>query len=141
MQSQALRAAIDVAEQRGTLFVDVHPETVASGDGKTRWCAPGECDSRIVHSGIVSVPEHPLGPHPARNVYAWPYDLDAQFEDGWGFSNGPPIVAGVIALVKSANPRLSPEQVRSLLVQTALDREGFKVVDAEAAVKAAIAIR
>jgi subtilisin family serine protease len=50
-------------------------------------------------------------------------------------------VAGVIALVKSANPRLSPQQIRDLLVQTAYDRGGFKVLDAEAAVRAAIASR
>jgi hypothetical protein len=68
-QSPALRDAIDFAEQRGTLFVDVHPETIAAGAGKVRPCAPGECDARIVHSGVVSVPEHPVSPHPARTVY------------------------------------------------------------------------
>jgi len=139
--SQALRDAVDFAEQRGTLFVDVHPENVAASGEKVRMCGAGECDGRIVHAGVVSVPEHPVKPHPSRDVYTWPYDLDANFEDGWGFSNGPPIVGGVIALMKSANPRLSPVQLRQLLVQTAFDREGFKVLDAEAAVNAAIAIR
>ncbi len=140
-QSAALRDAIDFAERSGTLFVDVHPEAIAADVGKTRPCAPAECDNRIVHAGVVSVPEHPVSPHPARNVYTWPYDLDERFEDGWGFSNGPPTVAGVIALVKSANPRLSPGQVRHLLVETAFDRDGFRVLDAEAAVKAAAAMR
>ncbi len=87
------------------------------------------------------MPEHPTKPEPSRDVYTWPYDLDAKFEDGWGYSNGPPIVAGVIALVKSANPRLTPRQIRELLVRTAYDREGFKVLDAAAAVKAAMAMR
>jgi subtilisin family serine protease len=50
-------------------------------------------------------------------------------------------VAGVIALMKSANPRLSPAQLRRLLVQTAFEREGFRVLDAEAAVTAAMAVR
>ncbi len=104
-------------------------------------CGAGECYSRIVHAGVVSVPEHPVKPHPSRDIYTWPYDLDATYRDGWGFSNGPPIVAGVIALVKSANPRLSPAGVRQLLVRTAYDREGFRVLDAEAAVKAAMAAR
>jgi hypothetical protein len=140
-QSPALREAIDFAEQHGTLFVDVHPENVAAAGGKFTLCGAGECDRRIVHPGVVSVPEHPVQPHPSRDVYTWPYDLDAKFEDGWGFSNGPPILGGVIALAKSANPRLSPQQIRELLVQTAYDRNGFKVVDAEAAVKAALAIR
>lgn len=140
-QSQALRDAIDFAEQRGTLFVDVHPEEVAANGDAFTPCGAGECDPRIIHTGVVSVPEHPVHPHPSRQVYTWPYDLDAKFEDGWGFSNAPPTVAGVIALMKSANPRLSPAQLRQLLVQTAFEREGFRVLDAEAAVKAAIAIR
>jgi hypothetical protein len=140
-QSQQLRDAVAFAEQRGTLFVDVHPEIVAADATKSRPCGVGECDGRIVHAGIVSVAEHPVNPNPSRDVYTWPYDLDANFEDGWGFSNGPPIVGGVIALVKSANPRVSVQQIRELLVQTAYDRDGFKVLDAEAAVKAAAAIR
>jgi len=140
-QSPALRDAIDFAEQRGTLFVDVHPEDVAANGDPFTPCGAGQCDPRIIHTGVVSVPEHPVDPHPSRQVYTWPYDLDAKFEDGWGFSNAPPIVAGVIALMKSANPRLSPAQLRRLLVQTAFEREGFRVLDAEAAVKAAIAIR
>ncbi len=139
--SQALRDAVDVAEQHGTLFIDVHPENVATSGETFNPCGVGECDTRIIHAGVVSVPEHPVKPHPSRDVYTWPYDLDAKFQDGWGFSNGPPIVGGVIALMKSANPRLSPAQLRQLLIQTAYDREGFKVVDAAAAVKAAIAGR
>jgi hypothetical protein len=140
-QSQALQEAIDDAERRGTLFVDVHPEDVAVPGQPFVPCRVNECDRRIVHAGIVSVPEHPASPHPSRDVYTWPYDFEAKFEDGWGFSNGPPVVGGVIALVKSANPLLSPQQIRDLLVQTTYDREGFKVLDAEAAVRAAIASR
>lgn len=136
-QTPALREAIDDAEAKGTLFVDVHPENIAAAGETLKLCSPGECDARIVHAGIVSVPEHPARPHPSRDVYTWPYDLDGTFEDGWGYSNGPPIVAGVIALVKSANPGLSPREIHRLLVQTAYEREGFKVLDAEAAVRAA----
>ena len=139
--SQALRDAVDVAEQHGTLFIDVHPENVAASGERFKMCGVGECDGRIVHAGVVSVPEHPVTPHPSRDVYTWPYDLDAKFEDGWGFSNGPPIVGGVIALMKSANPRLSPARLHQLLIRTAYDRGGFRVLDAEAAVKAAIALR
>jgi serine protease len=133
-QTGALREAIDFAEQRGTVFVDVHPENVAARGEKPTACAPGACDARILHTGIVSVPEHPVRPHASRDVYTWPYDLSAQFEDGWGYSNAPPIVAGVIALVKSANPRLSAGEIRQAIAQTAYNREGFRVLDAEAAV-------
>ena len=140
-QTDALRAAIDFAESHGTLFINVHPEDVAVRDEKFTPCGVGVCDTRIVHAGIVSVPEHPTKPNPARLVYTWPYDLDGKFEDGWGYSNGPPVVLGVVALVKSANPSLTPAQVRDLLARAAYEREGFKVLDAEAAVKAAIAMR
>lgn len=133
-QTDALREAIDFAEERGTVFVDVHPENIAADGEKPKACAPGACDARIIHAGVVSVPEHPARPHPSRDVYTWPYDLDAQFEDGWGYSNAPPIVAGVIALVKSANPRLSPGEIRQAIAETAFEREGFRVLDAEAAV-------
>jgi len=140
-QSDALRAAIDFAESRGTLFVDVHPENDGATGGKFTPCGVGACDTRIVHPGIVSVPEHVTRPHPSRLVYTWPYDLDGKFQDGWGYSNAPPIVLGVIALMKSANPRLTPAQLRERLERTASEREGFKVLDAEAAVRSAIAMR
>lgn len=137
-QSPALREAIDDAERRGTVFVDVHPEDLATAADSFTPCDPGMCDPRILHTGVVSVPQHPLKPHPSRDVYTWPYDLNTVFQDGWGFSNAPPIVAGVIALMKSANPALSPASLRRLLVETAVEREGFRVVDAEAAVRAAL---
>ena len=136
--TQELQEAIDYAEERGTLFVDVHPENVAADPKKFQPCSPSECEPRIVRTGIVSVPAHPATPHPSRLVYTWPYDLDAHYEDGWGFSNAPPIVSGVIALMKSANPTLTPPRIRALLQQTADDQNGFRVLNAEAAVKAAM---
>ncbi len=139
-QSRALREAIDYAEARGTVFVDVHPEIIEEHGAKRRDCAAGECDGRIVHAGIVSVPAHPVKPDPARDVYTWPYDLEAVYEDGWGFSNAPPIVGGVIALMKSANPALTPAEVRDLLVRTAVSRDGSWVLDAEAAVRGALSL-
>jgi hypothetical protein len=140
-QTNELRAAIDFAERRGTLFVDVHPEnTAASGQDYTP-CTVTTCDPRIVHAGIVSVPEHATRPNAVRVVSTWPYDLESKFKDGWGYSNAPPTVAGAIALMKSANPTLTPAQLRELLRQTAYEYEGFRVLDAEAAVRAAMALR
>jgi len=135
--SPAPRAAIDYAEQRGTLFVDVHPENMVAVSDSFAGCQVGVCDARIVHAGIVAVPEHPVRPNPARDVYTWPYDVTTLFRDGWGYSNGPPVIAGVIALVKSANPDLSPADIRQILVATAAERDGFRVLDAAAAVVAA----
>ncbi len=137
--TQDLKDAVAYAEERGTLFVNVHPENLAADQKQFQPCAPGECEPRIVRTGIVSVPAHRFPPHPSRMIYTWPYDLESHYQDGWGFSNAPPQVSGVIALMKSANPRLTPSRTRALLRETADDRNGFRVLNAEAAVKAAIA--
>jgi subtilisin family serine protease len=87
---------------------------------------------------LVSVPKYPVEPEPGRDVYVWPYQMNPIFKDGWGYSNGPPIVAGVVALMKSVNPMLTPQEIRTIIVETVYMRDGFKVLDAEAAVKEAI---
>jgi len=133
----ALQAAIDYAEERGTLFVNVHPENTVAVPDSFVGCQAGACDARIVHAGIVAVPEHPVRPNLARDVYTWPYDLTTLFRDGWGYSNAPPVIAGVIALMKAANPALAPADIRRILVATAAERDGFRVLDAAAAVAAA----
>ena len=135
--SPELSAAVDYAEARGTVFVNVHPEIVPGQDGKYRLCDGSACDGRILSTGVVSVPDHPAEPEPERDIYVWPYDLEAHWEDGWGYSNGPPTVAGVIALLKSAAPGLTPAEIRRLIVTTARIENGFAVLDAEAALLAA----
>lgn len=60
-----------------------------------------------------------------------------------GTSMATPHVAGVVALIRSANPGLTPAQVRDLLSRTAVsmnnpDEYGAGVVDAKAAVSAAL---
>lgn len=137
-QCRELDDAVAYAEDHGTIFIDVHPEYVEEDTGKGRPCRRGECDSRILHTGIVSVPAHPTEPDSNRDIYTWPYDLDAKFQDGWGYSNAPPIVAGVIALIKSANPSLTTREVRSIIIETSLLKDGFRILDGEAAVKAAL---
>ena len=56
--------------------------------------------------------------------------------DGWGYSNGPPVVVGVIALMKSVNPDLTSEEIRRIIKETFYEHEGFSVLDGEGAVKA-----
>lgn len=137
-QSAALDSVIAYAEERGTIFIDVHPETVKTANGEIRECAPNECCKLIIHPGVVSVPDHHAQPEPNRDIYTWPYDLEANYKDGWGYSNAPPIVAGVIALMKSANPALTTDDIRRLVKETAFEYQGFRCIDAEAAVKAAL---
>src|SRR5216683_3676753 len=70
----------------------------------------------------------------------------AWYVQATGTSAATPLAAGVAALVKSANPRLSPAQIRTILQQTAQDigKNGydalfnFGLVDADAAVHKAI---
>ena len=138
VESHELSAAIEYAEQKGTIFIDVHPEFPVYTKARHYACAPQQCDERIIHSGLVSVPEHPMRPEPNRDIYVWPYEIHPVFRDGWGASNGPPIVAGVVALMKSVSPKLRPQEVRSIIKQTAYVKDGFAVLDAEAAVKEAI---
>jgi len=136
-----LRAAIDYAEQKGTIFINCHPEYLVYTKDTFKPCDPNDCDKRIIHTGIVSVPKYPRRIGPGRDIYVWPYHMNPQFRDGWGYSNGPPIVAGVIALVKSANPGLAPKDIRTIIHETADVKDGFKVLDAEAAVKQALALK
>jgi len=131
--SEELQAAIDHAEASGMVFVNVHPEYVEGNDGKKAMCLPGECDTRIIRTGVVSVPDHPAEPEPNRDIYAWPYDLEANYKDGWGYSNAPPIVLGVIALMHGVHPDLTPGELREIIKTTAVEKDGFMVLDAEAA--------
>ncbi len=136
--SAELLEVIAYAEERGTLFVNVHPEVVSGDDGRRRLGRKDELSPLILHPGPVSVPDHPETPAENRDIYTWPYDLDAEYEDGWGYSNCPPQVAGTIALIRSANPELTNDDVRRIIVETAYLRDGFRVLDTQASVRAAI---
>ncbi|MCB0279413.1 MAG: hypothetical protein KDD94_07925 [Calditrichaeota bacterium] len=128
---QELLDAIAYAEKKGTVFINVHPEYLDLSNGRYTWC--DNCDKRIIHSGIVSVPDHPIDPSKDRDIYTWPYQIDPVFKDGWGFSNGPPIVAGVVALIKSIRPQLTTAQLKQILLKTSRLESGFRILDAKAA--------
>lgn len=126
-----LEQAVDYAEARGTLFINVHPVKNSSR-------GHGGLDGKILYTGLISVPWHPALPEPRRHIYVWPYSLAATYKDGWGYSSGPPVVAGVVALMKSANPALTPREVKDIIIQTASTTHGFHVLDAQAAVQEAV---
>ena len=129
--TEELRKAVDYATEKGTLFINVHPieKSIRGSD---------EISHKIICTGLVSVPGHRSQPEHGRDIYVWPYSLTPSYKDGWGYSNGPPIVAGVVALMKSANPALTPREIRKIIVTTAFMKDGFRVLDAEAAVRAAM---
>ncbi|MEV6108248.1 type VII secretion-associated serine protease mycosin [Streptomyces sp. NPDC051940] len=76
-------------------------------------------------------------------------DPDRNYYEGWGTSAASAFVSGVAALVRSANPDLSPHQVKQLLQDTARrtpsggrsDALGTGVVDAGAAVREAVRMK
>lgn len=137
LDTSAFREAVSYAEAKGTVFVDVHPAYVAGED----WLrfSPFQHPA-VVRAGVVSTAENPVRPNPLRDVYAYPFEEDGADGAAWGYANAPPLVAGTIALVKSAAPDLSPRQVKDLLKRTARRAGGFRVLDAEAAVEEALRI-
>ncbi|MFI9646964.1 type VII secretion-associated serine protease mycosin [Streptomyces sp. NPDC052040] len=76
-------------------------------------------------------------------------DPDRKYYDGWGTSAASAFVSGVVALVKSARPGLTPAQIKRLLEQTAGDAptggrddsRGYGFVDPAAAVRAALKLK
>jgi hypothetical protein len=126
-----LRQAIEYAEAKGTLFINVHPIR-KSARGRE------EMNKKIICTGVVAVPWHPAWPDARRDVYVWPYAPTPTYKDGWGYSIGPPIIAGVVALMKSVNPALTPQELKAIIVKTAFTKDGFRVLDAEAAIHAAV---
>ncbi len=127
--TETLRQAIAYAEAKGTIFVNVHP---------LRNSARGKCEAKqkMICTGLISVPWHPARPDARRDVFVWPYSLTPTYKDDWGYSIGPPMVAGVIALMKSADPALTPPEIKDILLKTAFTSDGFRVLDAEAALQA-----
>ena len=130
--------AVEYAWRKGTIFIDVHPEYSEKTADGFKWCTRDEYSSKIIHPGIVSVPGHNVKMDSVRDIFTWPYQLEPKYKDGWGYSNAPPIIGGVIALMKSANPLLTPDQLKEIIISSANEIDGFKVLDACAAVKEAI---
>jgi serine protease AprX len=69
-----------------------------------------------------------------------------KFVDGTSFAA--PIVSSVVACLLEANPRLSPQQAKRLLIDTAerlpdipIDRQGWGVVNPRRAIEFALALR
>ncbi len=56
---------------------------------------------------------------------------ESKFPMTWGVSSTAPMVSGVIAMMKELNPKLTPQEIREILVKSGRDLEsGYKVLDA-----------
>ncbi len=119
--------AINYAKKRGTLFIDIHylgsNENVLIPTGSYKMVEP---------KSDVNVCEHtPFG-------YEEMKKLGGNPPAEWGgVSNTAPIVLGVVALVKSVNPKLTGLEIKKIIIDTAKNTDGKKVVDALAAVEKA----
>ena len=136
--SQELINAVKYAESKGCIFVDVHPEYQGWKDGHVVFADKNKLSKLIIHAGLVTSAKHPVKPDMKRDICTWGYQINPQYKDGWGYSSSPPIVGGVIALMKGVNQNLTPKQIRNIIYTTAMHVNGFKVLNAEAAVKRAI---
>ena len=82
---------------------------------------------------------------PGVNLPCDAYNSDDEYMEGSGTSQATAYVSGVVALIKAENPVLSPEQIRTVLEQTASDKPaggrddeiGFGVINPVAALQAA----
>lgn len=111
--------------------------------------APGEfIVSTMAKTGVVGIPNqtpldltYPLEPHVLAPEHIPYYTVKV------GTSMAAPHVAGIAALMLEANPALTPDQVRQLLIDTATPMPGCAPIDcgagyvnALAAVRAALAV-
>ena len=56
---------------------------------------------------------------------------ESKFPMTWGVSSTAPMVSGVIAMMKELNPRLTPQEIREILVISGRELEsGYRVLDA-----------
>jgi subtilisin len=124
--SSAMQAAIEYATQRGALVV------MASGnDGSAQPSFPASLSDRwglsvgaVDRSDRVASFSNRAGSTPLDYVVAPGVSINSTYlNDGYrslsGTSMATPHIAGVAALILSANPTLSPREVASLLTQTA----------------------
>jgi subtilisin family serine protease len=122
-----LQDALQYAESKGVLCV------IAAGNDNTQnevnypaayadqW---GIAVGAIDHNGIIPYFSNYAGSTPVNYVLAPGKNVDSTIlNDRWGLMDGTsmaaPYVAGIAALILSANPNLTPDQLKKIILQTA----------------------
>jgi len=136
--------------------VNLHGLSAPGGDVPAGGCAfsgtPCSPTGFVRGACSAGIPGTDFGlPAPGFSLGCFSFNLGAAgnhiwYLQGTGTSASTPLVAGAAALVKAANPSLSPSQIRTILQQTAQDlgKPGYDVffnfglVNAATAVQAAI---
>jgi type VII secretion-associated serine protease mycosin len=114
------------------------------------------------YPGVIAVAAvNQLGNHAGFSTERWYADVaapgvlvviadpDGSYYNGWGTSAACAYASGVVALIRSAYPKLSPAQIKTLLEDTARDRPaggrsdavGAGLIDPQAALAAAAKLR
>lgn len=102
--------------------------TVGASDNKGGWWWKSNYSPTKVH---VAIPGHEI----------WGPWNDKKWYKGSGTSFAAPIVSAIAGLMKSVNPKITPEQMKNILIKTSVKTKGFEdkvysggIIDAEAAV-------
>jgi hypothetical protein len=115
-----LDEAVDRATRAGVTFVYVHyqgdrPEVVVPGPVEFAAYDEGRAMVYIIGTNFIE---------------------DGSFPYTWGLSPTAPMVAGVAAMMLEVNPRLTPAEIKHILLSSGRDiGSGIKVLDAAVAVK------
>lgn len=143
--SQAFNDACEYAVSKGTVIV-----AATGNDGRGTVSYPAKYSSVIAVGSVTSSRTRSYFSNygtglevmaPGSNIYSTlPGNTYASYS---GTSMATPHVAGVVGLMRAANPYISVQEVRSILTSTAQYAGssryyGYGIVDAEAAVNAAI---
>lgn len=123
--------AINYAKEKGTLFIDIHYE------GENNNVLKPSGSFKFNFNSDIHVCEYsPFGYEKLKKGGKMKPDWN-----GEGLSNTAPIVLGITALLKSVNPSLTGLEIKKIIIDTAKNVEGKKVVDALAAVEKAKSIK
>lgn len=129
-------------DDANTLLTDDDRIAAFSGRGPTR---DGFAKPDVVAPGVSIVSTR--APDSTVDTFRSAARLDANYFKGTGTSQAAAIVSGVVARVLQANPRLTPDQVKGIVISTANDNlvgqpgAGHGAVHARDAVEAARGIR
>ena len=147
--SQAMQDAINYANNHGVSVV------AASGNENGTIDTPGNCNGVITVGAIEQSGQRAsysnYGPEldvvaPGTNIISSYIGGPSRYTTMSGTSMATPFVAGVVALVRAANPNLTPSQVTTVIQQSATDKGtpgfdnqyGYGLVDADKAVDLAL---
>ncbi|HEX4790382.1 MAG TPA: S8 family serine peptidase [Actinospica sp.] len=152
--SSALSDAVRYALAHNVVVVAAAGNGATEGDqisypgGERGVITVAAVDSKAQHAFFSTTGWDVAVAAPGVNLPCDSFDSDNSFMEGSGTSQATAYFSGVVALIKAENPALTPEQIRTVLEQSASDKPaggrdddlGFGVIDPVAALKAAKAM-